>query len=201
MKAEKTVPQFTQRDKDGFWRLVNKDGPLPDQANPHYTGLDRCWSWTASTWEGGYGKFFAQRRRVGAHRFSFAVSFASFDPNLEVIHRCDNPNCCNPSHLLQGTHKENMRDMFKKERRYTPRGAEHWKYKPGIRRYNRGNGHKGINNAKAKLRDDDIHAIRQLRTTGISQQKIADQFGVSQFAISCILLGKTWSHVKNPLSQ
>lgn len=41
------------------------------------------------------------------------------------MHTCDNPPCCNPSHLKAVTHGENMRDMILKKRRQMPKGESH----------------------------------------------------------------------------
>ncbi len=50
----------------------------------------------------------------------------------------------------------------------------------------------GERNGRAKLAEADIDRIHQLRAEGLSQQKIADQFGVNQTLISGILRGKFW---------
>lgn len=50
----------------------------------------------------------------------------------------------------------------------------------------------GTKNGRAKLTNDDVEEIKRLRATGLSQQKIADQFGVDQTNISAILRGATW---------
>ena len=51
----------------------------------------------------------------------------------------------------------------------------------------------------SKLKEADIYKIRELRSTGMSQQKIADIFGVNQTQIGFILRGKVWAHL--PLKE
>lgn len=49
----------------------------------------------------------------------------------------------------------------------------------------------------AKLVEDDIIKIRQLYKDGMQQKEIAKIYGCNPPAISCIITGKTWKHVKN----
>lgn len=49
----------------------------------------------------------------------------------------------------------------------------------------------GERNGRAKLSDADMPTIFAMRAQGLSQQKIADHFGVNQTNISRVLLGKT----------
>ena len=37
--------------------------------------------------------------------------------NYLALHTCDNPNCINPNHLYEGTHRDNTNDMIKRNRR------------------------------------------------------------------------------------
>lgn len=53
----------------------------------------------------------------------------------------------------------------------------------------------GSKNGHAKLTEADIPVIRHLLSTGISAQKIAEQYGVSRSAISGIKRGKNWQHI------
>ena len=91
-----------------FWRMVDVGEP------------DECWPWTG----GGdrYGKIKVRRMSVSAHRFAWQVANGPIPDGMSVLHTCDNPPCCNPSHLFLGTNSDNMRDMVTKGRR--PRNAK-----------------------------------------------------------------------------
>jgi len=49
---------------------------------------------------------------------------------------------------------------------------------------------------KSKLKDEDVREIRKLLDLGVTQQRIANDYGVTIMAINCIKKGKTWKHVK-----
>lgn len=51
----------------------------------------------------------------------------------------------------------------------------------------------GDKNYCAVLTEKDVDEILRLRATGLSQQKIADIFGVKQITISNILTGRSWA--------
>lgn len=54
---------------------------------------------------------------------------------------------------------------------------------------------KGETHGSAKLTENQVRTIRTLFRLGITQQKIADYFGVAQKTISKIFHRKTWSHI------
>ena len=54
---------------------------------------------------------------------------------------------------------------------------------------------KGEKHRNSKLKEADIYKIRELRSTGMTQQKIAEFFGVSISLICQILSGKIWTHL------
>jgi len=53
----------------------------------------------------------------------------------------------------------------------------------------------GANHPSAVLTEDQVRQIKAMLGLGLSQQKIADCFGVSQKHISRIARHKVWSHV------
>lgn len=54
---------------------------------------------------------------------------------------------------------------------------------------------RGTKHPNAKLTEDDVREIRRLSANGLSQRKLAAQFGVSRGTIEPILKGETWKHV------
>jgi hypothetical protein len=96
-----------------FWAKVNKDGPIPT----HRPDLGPCWIWLAAKSRQGYGHFYDGMKTTLAHRFIFQFyNPSSFNKTLLVCHACDNPSCCNPTHLWQGTPHDNTLDSHVKGR-------------------------------------------------------------------------------------
>lgn len=139
-------------------------------------GDDKCWHWLGSSLPTGYGKFTVtsgkRMKRVYAHRAAFELA-NGYLPKV-VRHTCDKPSCCNPAHLLGGTHKQNSQDMIERGRANPPRGERA---------------------AKAKLTERDVKAIladpRPYKT-------IALAFGLDRSSISRIKRREVWSHVQGP---
>lgn len=84
---------------DRFWAKVNKG--------------EQCWTWTASLYGNGYGCFWdaTQKRRVLAHRFSYATFVGEIPEGLQVDHMCHTRHCVRPDHLRLATNKQNMENL------------------------------------------------------------------------------------------
>lgn len=94
-----------------FWKSVNKGD---------FT-VQECWVWRLGTDKDGYGKFSVDGLTVRAHVYAWEISNNAKVPKGKMIlHRCDNPPCVNPSHLLPGTARDNIQDCIRKGR-WTPR--------------------------------------------------------------------------------
>lgn len=158
---------------DRFWEKVDKRGPVPR----HDPSLGHCWVWTAST-SRGYGQIYLDGSPQKAHRVSLML--AGFDPSgFEVRHRCDNPPCVRPSHLLRGTHAENMDDASK--RGLMP-------------------GHPGELHPDARLSESDIINIREAVASGETRRSVARRYQIDESHISKIARGLKWSHIGGPLT-
>jgi HNH endonuclease len=158
---------------DRFWAKVDRRGP------------DECWPWKASRRSHGYGVFWAGSKRAngdnimeGAHRSAYRLLVGPIADGLFVCHKCDNPPCVNPAHLFLGTQLDNMADAVAKGRHVSPpnrRGPHPW---------------------SAKVDATTVTRIRELHANGgITQQWLADQYGLSQTAVGEIIRRQSWKHI------
>lgn len=76
-----------------------------------------CWLWMGCLDKAGYGKLAHAGRNLAAHRASYEAFVGPIPDGLLILHRCDNPICCNPEHLRAGTQDENMKDCCSKGRK------------------------------------------------------------------------------------
>lgn len=86
--------------EDRFWKNVN----IQDD-------VTLCWEWTASTRDNGYGSFGVTGQTFKAHRFAFWLWYGWW-PTICRHYVCDNPLCCNPYHLRDGTVADNSQDRI-----------------------------------------------------------------------------------------
>ncbi len=159
-----------------FWAKVDK--------------TSECWLWTAGVDKDGYGRIWvnAERRAVHANIIAWELTNGPVPDGLCVCHRCDNPRCVKPTHLFLGTIADNTEDARIKGRLATSD-------RNGMRVHPEST-LRGEANPNSKLRTCDVKEIFRLYNTGkVRQVDLAKQFGVTQTAISGILLGRGWKHV------
>src|SRR3990167_11524673 len=127
-----------------------------------------CWVWQAGKCK-GYGRISINNQTLWAHRFSWEIRFGKIPHGMCVLHKCDNPPCCNPEHLFLGTKSENSKDRDRKGRQARQKGESH---------------------GQSKLTKRKVLLIRK---SGLSGLNLARKFSVSEGHISAIRSGKKWS--------
>jgi hypothetical protein len=145
-----------------FLRFVNK--------------TDTCWLWTGHINHGGYGLFHPVDYKTtrSSHRVAYELWNAPIPLGLCVRHKCDVRNCVNPTHLELGTHKDNVKDMYDRNRQANINGTR---------------------NPSAKLTEDDVREIRILNGFGFAQKELGKMYDVSASTIGFIINYKRWKHI------
>lgn len=79
-----------------FWERIDIKDPI------------ECWPWLGLRSSEGYGRLRIKEQDFSTHRLALLFS-RGFIENF-CCHKCGNRICNNPSHLFDGTHRENMED-------------------------------------------------------------------------------------------
>lgn len=137
-----------------------------------FTRLDKkleksgeCWVFTGARNPGGYGVFSYKGQGRLARRVMFELTEGR-SPEGYVMHSCDNPPCCNPEHLFEGTQKDNLKGMRQRGRSLT-----------------------GERNSNAKL---TWQAVRHIRKSILPVKDLAEIFEVTPRNIRSILDNQSW---------
>ena len=142
-------------------------------------GEDECWEWQRCRDKDGYGFVKYRQKMVKPHRLIWTFLNGSIPNNLLVLHTCDNPPCCNPRHLLLGTHMDNSNDKMAKGRdRYAPA--------------------RGERNGKTTLTPRKVRTMRRAHEAGLfSIREISDIYGLSYDGAWKIVRGERWQELSN----
>jgi len=144
-------------------------------AHMRQSASSECIEWTGGKDRRGYGIADFKGKSIRAHRLAYAAYVGPIPEGLFVMHKCDNPSCINPQHLMTGTHEDNMRDMMEKGRKPV-----------------------GESVVTSKLTTADVVQIIELMESGYGHLKTAKLFGVGIACVSRIRNGTAWKHVPRP---
>lgn len=156
-----------QEGSEQFWAKVDRTG-----------GPAACWPYLKRRTKRGYGQTVVGSRRDGtrriaqAHAVAYEIAHGPLAEGMEIRHSCHNRACCNPAHLVPGTHAENMADMVAAGRSLA-----------------------GERNHIAKLTAPEVLAIRRRRARGEKAGDLAREYGVSDSLISQIATRRLWRHL------
>lgn len=137
---------------------------------------NQCLIWQGTKSHAGYGWYQYKGKLLKTHRIIAIELLENPESKPWVLHSCDTPACCNPSHLRWGTPKDNAADRDSRNRGKVPD--------------NRGSKASG-----AKLNEQSVFEIKLLLAKKIKAKDIATLYAVSQVTISNIKKGHRWSHV------
>lgn len=150
-----------------FWTKVDRSG-----------GANACWIWIAGRDQNGYGEFWivGERRLKKAHRVAWEIDRGPIQDGLFVCHHCDNPPCCNTSHLYMGTVLDNTRDAAKR----------------GLLARGRFHGDKVAGTLSGSNKLTDAQVLNIFKASGETQRQLATRHGVSVTTIGNIRRGLRW---------
>lgn len=145
-------------------------------------GDDECWPWRQghAHLKEGYGliRVVGKKSMQKASRVVWELTNGPIPAGIHILHRCDNPPCCNPVHLFQGTNADNVADKVAKGRSSFPN--------PWRRRER---------HHFAKLTESQVQEIRSLSTGRRGEGvELAARYRVSPATIGNILKRKVWAH-------
>ena len=125
----------------------------------------------------GYNRVKFDRKTQRLHRLIWYFCYGTVPEGKVVCHSCNNKGCINPFHLYTATAELN-----------STHAARDKLYKSGSEQ------------PSAVFKDEDIETLFRLYYKDyVSQQKIADRYGVSQSNVSKILRGAAYKHIAKPL--
>lgn len=150
--------------EDRFWEKVRK--------------TRRCWLWTGTKNNMGYGTFMrVSPKKELAHRVAWYIAHGELPGAARVLHTCDNPACVRPDHLFLGTMRDNSQDMLAKGR-------------------NKYVAHPGEANGQAKLTEGQVREMREKYAAGgVTQAQLAKEYEISQALAHFVVTRKAWKHV------
>ena len=139
-----------------------------------------CWLWAGNG--DRYGQVWLNGENVSTHRLSYELFHGPIRKGNSVCHKCDVPKCWRPSHLFQGTQKQNIQDAINKKR-------QTFSTVPPI--------HIGEAAHFSKLTERQVKEIRQRYhdNPSLRGSDLAKEFGIKKSSMCALLRGKSWKHL------
>lgn len=147
--------------KVDFWSLINVKSE------------NDCWNWLGAVNRWGYGRIRHDGWIQMAHRVAYEKTTGQNIKGLIAMHTCDNPACCNSKHLVMGTHADNQKDKFTKNRQA-----------------------KGETNGQSLLTNEQVLEARQkYKPRVVTYKMLAEEYGVCRDTMQKAVRGIYWKHI------
>lgn len=160
--------------KAGFDVPKRKAGMKPVDVESLIDKNGECWEWLGKKDRCGYGTFGKNYKGVKAHREMYERHYGKIPEGSILLHSCDNPGCVNPSHLSIGTHQDNQRDKFEKDRQA-----------------------KGETVGSSKLTEKQVIEMREMYSfRKCTYKDLALKYGVSKDTVQKAVRGIYWRHLE-----
>lgn len=125
-----------------------------------------CWLWLRGYAGNGYPHLSLNGKSYKASRYVYETFVGVLAKDEVVRHKCHNPACVNPAHLLKGTQKQNIKDSCLSGR------------------------------MNSKLSDNEVFEILSLYVPFVvSANILARKFNVCKASILNIVKGRTYEHI------
>ena len=138
---------------------------------------EECLIWPFSAKQDGYGSVRVDGKTMMASRYMCILAHgAPPSDHHEAAHSCGNGHlgCTNPKHLRWATRRENIQDAIR-----------HGVFPQGERK-----------TGQAKLTDETVRRIREMRAKGHTYREISNKFNVDPSNACKIVKRKMWGHVQ-----
>jgi hypothetical protein len=142
---------------------------MSDIINNINVNEDGCWVYQGTILPSGYGQTSVNNKSKSTHRFVYEYFNGEIYKGNVIMHSCDNRACCNPSHLSQGSQKENIWDASDKGRMAT-----------------------GERNGNSKLNEE---LVMYILADDRPSRAVAKALKVDQKTVLMIRRRETWRHI------
>lgn len=166
-------------------------------------GAAECWPWTGCFGWNGYGLSGLHGRKVRVHRLVLEAKLGrKLKSTEESRHKCHYKPCCNPDHLEEGSHQDNVADTIRAGRQ-AQGDRQGLRLHPEARAFGDRNGSRthpekrprGEAHAGSTHSETEVVSIFDLRRQGLKGSTIALQLGCNREYVYKVLGGKIWKHL------
>lgn len=139
----------------------------------------------------GYVYVYSGNKKIKLHKRVLEIKLGrklKVDCDELTRHTCDNPQCCNPDHLLIGTHQQNYDDMVS-------RGRGYWQNYTGYFKWYEREGRKNKQQKPLLPKEVIINIYKDALENCIPYSQLDKKYGVCRGVCSNIANQKTYKHI------